>query len=341
MIRRLSAVLIGAVLAVATADAAAASESSKALQIYFVDVEGGQATLFVSPSGESLLIDTGWPGQRDADRIAAAAKLARVQKLDYVLITHYHRDHVGGVPSLVQKIPAGTFIDHGALREPGPPMDEDYAAYQKVLGNGKYKHITVAPGDSLPIEGLQAVVVSSDGQLLAHALRGAGEPNSYCKTTEARPADQTENARSIGVLLTFGKLRILDLGDLTWDKEMGLMCPANLLGSVDIYVVSHHGFEQSGSPALVDGIHPRVAIMDNGAKKGGSPSAWQIVYAAPGLQDLWQLHYSIEGGKDHNVADQFIANVGDKDEGNYLKLTAHPDGTFSVFNSRTNFEKSY
>ncbi len=259
------------------------AQPSNALQIYFIDVEGGQATLIVTPAGDSLLIDTGWPLERDTQRISAVAKLAKLTKIDYVLITHYHQDHVGGVPALVGAIPVGTFIDHGPLREPGEPMDDDYAAYQKVLATGKYKHIVAQPGETLPIKGVEAVVVSSDGVLIDHPLPGAGQPNPYCKSSASRPADHTENARSAGTVLTFGKVRILDLGDLTWDKEMDLMCPVNKIGKIDVYVVSHHGFEQSGSPALVDAIAPRVAVMDNGANKGGSPSAWQILHAAPGL----------------------------------------------------------
>jgi competence protein ComEC len=319
----------------------ASAENSKPLQIYFVDVEGGQATLFVTPEGESLLIDTGWPGVRDAARIGSAAKMAGLHKIDYVLITHYHTDHVGGVPELVQKIPVGTFIDHGPLREPGKPMDEDYAAYQKVLATGKYKHMIAQPGDKIPIAGIDAVAVSSDGALIERALPGAGEANAYCESTGKRSADNTENARSVGLVLTYGKLRILDLGDLTWDKELQLMCPANKLGKIDIYVVSHHGFEQSGSPALLDAIAPRVSVMDNAAKKGGSSSAWQILHDAPGLQALWQLHYSEEGGANHNSPDAFIANIGETDQGNYLKLTAYPNGNIKVYNSRTKSEKTF
>lgn len=319
----------------------ASAQKSKDLEIYFVDVEGGQATLFVTPAGQSLLIDTGWPEERDTRRISEAAKLANLKRIDYVLVTHYHHDHVGGVPALVQTMPVGTFIDHGPLREPGTPMEEDYAAYQKVLATGKYKHIVAKVGDKLPLEGFDAVVVSSDGELINQPLAGAGEPNPYCKSAEKRPVDQSENARSVGILLTYGRLRILDLGDLTADKEMALMCPDNRLGKVDVYVVSHHGFEQSGSAVLVHAINPRVAIMDNGAKKGGSPSAWQTLHTAPGLQGLWQLHYSVEGGKDRNSSDEFIANTGDTDEGHYLKLTASPKGDLTVFNSRTHSEKRY
>ena len=328
-------------LALALATAAAAQAP---LKIYFIDVEGGQSTLFVTPSGESLLIDTGWPGNdnRDADRITAAAHKAGLSKIDYVLITHYHVDHAGGIPQLVAKMPVGTFLDHGPNRELDHGITEkDYADYQQVLATGKYKRLTLHPGEHLPIPGLDALVVSSDGAVLDHPLPGAGQPNPYCAASEIRPDDQTENSRSLGIAITFGKLRILDLGDLTWDKERALMCPANKLGHVDILVVSHHGWYQSSSPALVDSITPRVAIMDNGAKKGGSTPTLQTIRKIPGLETLWQLHYSEEGGPTNNTPDKYIANPEGPDAGNGLLLIAHPDGTFRVTNPRTNYTQTY
>jgi competence protein ComEC len=321
-----------------------AVSAERNLQIYFVDVEGGQATLFVTPSGESLLIDTGWPDNngRDADRIVAAAKKARISKINYVLITHFHEDHVGGVPQLVARISVETFVDHGQNRETtDAPTVHDYEAYEQVLATGKYKHIVAKPGDVLPIEGMHAVVVSSDAATISGPLPGAGQENPTCKNAQHYATDQTENRRSLGTLITFGKLRILDLGDLTHDEEMQLMCPVNKLGKVDIYIVSHHGWDQSSSPALVDGIAPRVAIMDNGAKKGGSPSVWDIIEKSSRLENLWQLHFSDEGGSAHNVAPEYIANPDGPDGGNYLELIAHPNGSFAVFNSRTQKTKEY
>ncbi len=330
------------VLAVAASYAAPAP--SEPLQIYFVDVEGGQATLFVTPAGESMLVDTGWPDNngRDADRIVTAAKQAGLKSIGYVLITHFHIDHVGGAPQLAARIPIKTFIDHGENREPtDQPTMQVSQAYQQLLASGKYKRIVAKPGDVLPIRGVKATVISADGNLIARPLPGAGQENPNCKNAEQFATDQTENRRSLGTLIEFGKLRILDLGDLTKDEEMKLMCPINKLGKVDIYVVSHHGWYQSGSPALVHGIAPRVAIMDNGAKKGGTPSAWDIIEKSPGLEDLWQLHYSDEGGPTHNVSAEFIANLQAPDRGNYLKLTASRDGSFEVFNSRRQKSKSY
>jgi beta-lactamase superfamily II metal-dependent hydrolase len=322
----------------------AAGASSKSLRIYFIDVDGGQSTLFVTPTGQSLLVDTGWPGfdGRDADRIVAAAKDAGLSKIDYVLITHFHMDHVGGVPQLAERIPIGTFIDHGENRETiDQPTMQVWQAYEKLLQSGKYKHIVAKPGDKLPITGMDAIVVSGDGNLMSKPLPGGGGENPACNGAEQSPADTTENLRSLGFLATFGKLRILDLGDLTKDKEWGLMCPVNKLGKVDIYIVSHHGWQQSGSGQLVDGIAPRVAIMDNGAKKGGSPGPWEVIEKSPRLENLWQLHYSEEGASTHNVAAEFIANPQGPDAGHYLLLTARPDGSFEVFNSRTKQVKKY
>ena len=340
--------VVGAVAGVcfffALAEPSQAEAPPKALKIYFVDVEGGQATLFVTPEGQSLLIDTGWPGNagRDADRIVAAARKAGLSKIDFVLLTHYHVDHAGGVPQLFARIPVGAFIDHGANREPGErETEQSWEAYEKLVSSQHVKRIIAKVGAVLPIEGLRAEVVSSDGDLLQKPLPGAGAQNPACSATESRPADQTENARSLGTIITFGKVRILDLGDLTWDKEVELVCPINKLGPVDIFIVSHHGWLQSNSPALLAAISPRIAIMDNGADKGGSPSSWDTIRNSPKLEDLWQLHFSNEGGAAHNSASSFIANLPGPDEGNYLELSGWADDNVEVYNSRTQAIKHY
>lgn len=313
----------------------------KTLEMYFVDVEGGQATLIVSPSGQSLLIDTGWRGfeGRDAGRIAQAAKAAKIKQIDYLLITHYHRDHVGGVPQLADRMKILNFVDHGPNTEDSKVTTEDYSDYVKTIQRGE--HLVVKPGDTVPVKGLSVKVLTANGEHIQTPLPGAGQPNSFCAATPQKQADPTENARSLGVLITFEKFRFLDLGDLTWNKELELMCPNNPIGTVDVLLVSHHGLNQSNSPALVDAVHPRVAIMNNGARKGGSPDAWQIVKDSPGLEDLWQLHYALEGGKEHNVADPFIANVDEQCMGQYVKLTADGNGSFTVWNQRNKFEKVY
>jgi len=318
----------------------ALAKAPKPLQIYFIDVEGGQATLVVSPSRESMLIDTGWPdiNGRDAERIVRAAKAAKIKQIDYVLITHYHRDHVGGVTQLAERMKIVTFVDHGPNLEDSDAAREDYAAYEKVVA--KARRIMVRAGDGIPIKGLTVRVLTAAGEHIADPLPGAGEANMYCDSEPDAPLDPSENARSLGVLITFGKFRFIDLGDLTKKKELELACVNNLVGKVDLYLVTHHGLDQSNAKAIVWGLHPRVAIMNNGAHKGGNPEAWQTVHDSPGLEDLWQLHYSEDAGKDHNTGEKFIANSGGKD-GNYIKVAAEPDGRFTVENSGNKFRKEY
>ena len=318
-----------------------AAEAGKPLQIYFIDVEGGQATLVVTPAGESLLIDTGWPGYegRDADRILGAAHQAGLKQIDYVLITHYHRDHVGGVPQLVDGLKVGTFVDHGPNLEDSQVSRADYTAYEKAIAG--HAHVVVKPGWGLPIKGLQVRVISAAGEHITDPLSGSGEANPYCAAEPAAAVDATENARSVGVMITDGQFRFLDLGDLTKKKELELACPNNLLGTVDLFLVTHHGGDLSNPKALVWALHPQVAIFNNGPRKGASPAAWQIVHDAPGLKDVWQLHYAQESDRDHNIDPERIANVKENCEGKYLKVSAGEDGTFTVENGRTGAQKKY
>ena len=341
MRRVLIAVLCLSVLLATSPLMAAPAASPKSLQIYFIDVEGGQSTLIVSPSGQSLLIDAGWPGYegRDADRIVAAAHQAGLKQIDYVLITHFHRDHVGGVPQLADGIKIGTFVDHGPNLEDSEVTRTDYAAYEKTIAG--HAHVVVKPGWGLPIKGIEVRVLSAAGEHITGPLPGAGTVNQYCAKETPADVDATENARSLGTLITFGKFRFLDLGDLTKKKELELACPNNMLGTVDLFLVTHHGADLSNPKALVWALHPRVAIIDNGPRKGSSPAAWQIVHDSPGLEDLWQLHYAAESDKDHNVAEDRIANVKENCEGKYLKVSAETDGSFTVMNGRTGAEKTY
>lgn len=336
--RKTAAWLLALALAAAVP---AQAQASKTLGIYFIDVEGGQATLIVTPAGQSMLVDTGWSDfqGRDAGRIADAARQAGVTKLDYVWITHYHNDHVGGVPALLEKIKVGTFVDHGEPQENTGQVRSLYAAYRKAIAGAK--HIVIKPGGRIPLKGVSIEALTAAGEHIAEPLAGAGQPNPNCATEPEAPADPTENARSAGFLLTYGKFRFLDLGDLTKRKEVELVCPNNRIGTVDVYLTTHHGLDQSNSRAIVDAVQPRVAIMNNGARKGGKPAAWQTVHDSLRLEDLWQLHYSIEGAAAHNTAEQLIANPEEECTGQYLKLTAEPDGSFTLWNSRNQFSKHY
>ena len=316
--------------------ASIAQAAPKTLDVYFVDVEGGQATLIVTPSKESILVDTGWPGfnNRDADRIRAAAKAADIKSIDYLILTHYHRDHAGGITQLLQKIPVKTFVDHGPNRETGRDPADLSESWDKAVATGK--HLVVKPGDKIPLKGVDLQVVSADGSVLT----GGGTANSAC-TVNSYPEDKSENARSVGFVLTFGKFRMIDLGDLTSQKEYDLVCPENRLGKVDLYVVTHHGTNSSNPKEIVHALAPRVAIMDNGARKGGSAESYTTVRTSPGLEDLWQVHYAVAGGKDNNSPDSFIANIDEACEGKYIKASAMADGSFTVVNGRNKYEKKY
>jgi beta-lactamase superfamily II metal-dependent hydrolase len=311
------------------------------LVIYTIDVEGGQATLLVAPSGGSLLVDTGWPGNngRDADRIKAAMKDAGITKIDHVLITHHHDDHVGGVPNLVERVKVGEFLDHGENREDADDTRHNYSEYLKAIGTTPRR--IVHPGDTIDIPGLSAIVLTADGEHIAAVPGVTPEPNPYCANEPHWDLDTTENPRSAGVLVRFGKFRFLDLGDLTKAKEIPLVCPNNLIGHVDLYLVNHHGFNLSNSRAFVHAIHPRVAIMDNGAHKAGSPEAWQTVHESPGLEDLYMVHTAEDSDAAHNSAEPLIANLKGGADGAYFKVVASADGSFSVTNSRTGQTKEY
>ena len=214
----------------------------------------------------------------------------------------------------------------------------DHRAY--VGARDKGRHLLVKPGDTIPLAGLDVRVVSAAGDLTTTALPGAGAANPLCADFKPKDDDPTENARSVGMMITFGRFRLIDIGDLTWNKEQRLVCPNNLLGTVDVYLTTHHGLDASGPAVLVHAIRPRVAIMNNGAKKGGTPPAWQIVHDSPGLQDLWQLHRAVDAGADHNVPEPLIANL-DETTAFGIKLSAERDGSFTVVNARNGQSKRY
>lgn len=353
-----------------TAFTAAQTRDAGALNIYLIDVEGGNATLFVAPSGESLLIDTGNGGAgavRDADRIMAAVKDAGLQQINHLITTHYHGDHFGGMAELATRVPIRNFIDHGPNVQPAPAVDEFLQKTYPAL-YAKARHTVVKPGDTVPLAGVAVRVVTSAGQVIQTPLLGAGRPNPYC-ASYGRPQnpDTGENAQSVGIHLTFGRFRTIHLGDLTWNKEIDLMCPVNRLGTADLFIVSHHGQPVSNAEILVHPLQARAAIMNNGTRKGGQPDAMKVLFSAPGLEDLWQIHFSLLSGQDYTVPGVFIANVVDDQPStmpitaipppppgpataappahngaaHWIKVAARGDGSFTVTNARNGFTKSY
>jgi competence protein ComEC len=322
--------------------------SAQALRLYFIDVEGGQATLIVTPSGQSMLVDTGWPTEtlRDAGRIAAAMKKAGVGALDYLVITHYHADHVGGMQQLASLVKFRNVITHGPTTEAGQGGETMMATYRSAIAASAAKEIVAKPGDTIPLNGIDVKVLASNRQLIDAPAQNAAA-NQLCEGVVPRPRDTSDNSASVGVLFTFGAFRFLDLGDLTQDLEFQMACPVNRIGEVDLYLTTHHGSGQSNAPVLVHALKPRVAVMNNGARKGGDLPVLQTVKTAPGLEDLWMLHYSVAAGTEGNVAEPLIANPGDvsepavKDTGFGINVTVQRDGSFTVVNERNNVRKTY
>ena len=322
----------------------AAPQPRSTLDIYFIDTEGGQATLFLPPGGESMLVDAGFAGGRDADRIAAVLKQANVGVLDYLVITHYHGDHVGGAAELSARVPIRHFVDHGPYTvELQPNRVAGFAAYKPVRDMARVQ--VPRPGDAIPVQGLDVQVVSASGALIKTRMTGApgaGAANPLCRDAKLKMPDPTpENTESIGLAVRYGSFRLLDLGDLTWNQEHQLVCPDNLLGTFDVFHTTRHGDPNSGAPQMVHAIRARVALMNNGERKGGAPEYWRIVRDAPGLEDFWQLHRSAAGGDEHNSPEPFLANLNEMDHGHYIHMAVGQDGSFTVTNSRTGFMKTY
>jgi beta-lactamase superfamily II metal-dependent hydrolase len=323
--------------------AASGLSAAATLDIYFIDVEGGQSTLVVTPAGQSLLIDTGYPSplNRDPDRIMAAVRDAHLTRIDYLLITHLHEDHNGGAAELARRLPIGTFIDYGAPVESGKDVVDAFTSYEQARMHGR--HLVPSAGDRLPLDGMDVEVVSAAGTTIKKPLSGAGQPNPACAAFQPRPRDITaENPRSIGVRLTFGAFRFLDLGDLGWNKLGDLVCPDNLIGEVDAYLVAHHANGDSNVPALLAAIRPRVAFANNGAYKGATPNALKTLHEMVGTEEVWQLHRSELDGAE-NSPERFIANLDwdDKDRASWIELRATEDGRFTVINGRTGWSRTY
>jgi len=344
-------------LALATAQ----PRPQQTLNVYVIDVEGGNATLFVAPSHESLLIDTGNAGAaaaRDAGRIMDAIKDAGLQQIDHLIITHWHGDHFGGLAELAPKIPIREFIDHGPNVQPGELADTFLQkTYPQLYAHAK--HTVAKAGDKISMAGLDIRVVTSAGETIKTPLPGAGAPNPYC--ANFKPGENNaEDPQSVGIYVKFGKFRTIHLGDITKNKEFELMCPNNRIGTVDVLLGLHHGQASSNSPVLVHALHPRVAIMNDGTRKGGEPEVMQTVHSSPGLEDLWQLHFSLLSGQEYTVPGMFIANTIDDQPSTlpiapssaasapihngtayWIKLAALSDGSFTVTNTRNSFTKTY
>jgi len=354
MLRSRLFLLLAAVL---LAPAGGVNTQSRNLDIYWIDVEGGAATLVVSPSGESLLVDAGYPvDDRDAKRIYAVTQLAGLKKLDAFVLSHYHGDHVGGLPALAKMIPIDRFYDHGDTVEEvdRPRLD----LYKSVAGS---KRTIVKPGDVIPMKGVRVDVVASDAKFIAKPINGGG-PNTLCASAERRAAVTPENGRTIGALFTYGSFTFLNLTDLDWFNEMELVCPVNKVGVVTIWQADRHGnLWGAGAPALLNAIKPQVIVVNNGPRKGlGQPEAavksitnpgevdlspsyaYQKIAKLPGVQDIWQGHLSL-AAKDHNTAENLIANFEETAEckGNWIKASVEPSGRFTMTNGRNGFSKTY
>jgi competence protein ComEC len=342
--------------------------AARTLDIYFIDVDHGNAVLVVSPTGQSMLLDSGPVGHLYTQRILETMKAAGVKQIDYFVVSHYHWDHFGTIEELGSQVPVLNFVDHGPNVEHDRTPEfykkwgitkshPDYDRYVKAREKGN--HIVPAPGDRLPVTGIDALVVSSAGKILGKPLPGAGAPSPGCFMTPERIENEVEDGQSLGLLISFGKFRFIDLGDLTWNISYRLFCPENKIGRVDLYMMSHHGLSidkeaqgeqlwsaSSCSPAEVYGLHPRVAVLSAGEDYVGrlaTPEAWQTTHSSPGLEDIWELHYQAQGGALNNPDEKFVAcdNVNDCHGGTWIKVSAEQDGSFTVTNKRNGFSKRY
>jgi len=321
------------------------SAQSRNLDIYWIDVEGGAATLIVTPSGQSMLVDTGNPGSGDRDpkRIVEVAKAAGLQRIDLLVTTHYHGDHVGGAPALSRMIPIAKFYDHGDSIEAANNAQTAklWADYQQI---SEGKRVVVKPGDTIPLKDAKVTVVTANGEVIAKPINGGG-PNEYCKDAQQKDTDKTENGRSTGLLLTYGKFKFLDVGDLTWDREMMLACPVNKVGAVTLFQATHHGFVNgiSGAPAMVWAVKPQVVVVNDGPRKGLEGNTFEVIGKIPGLEDVWQVHRALKNDAAHNTQEQLTANLGETADckGHWLKASVASDGKFTLTNGRNQFSKTY
>jgi beta-lactamase superfamily II metal-dependent hydrolase len=304
-------------------------EPARGLDIHFVDTEGGAATLIVTPAGESVLIDCGNPGSRDAERIHKTAEAIGLKAIDHLIITHWHTDHYGGVDRLSKLLPIHHYYDHGIpdkLEEDPKNFPILIAAYKKAT---RGKSHTLKPGDGIELkqkDGAPAVRLSclcGSGEVMADKA-GASE-NPAAKDHKAMEEDKTDNARSLGFILSFGNFRFLDLGDLTWNIEYKLVSPSDKIGLVDVYQTTHHGLDISNNPVVINTIRPRVAIFNNGARKGGMPAVTSALRRSPEIQAIYQVHRNLTVGAQENTDPEFIANPDEECKGEGIHLSVAGD----------------
>ncbi len=313
-----------------------ASPEKKTLEIFFIDVQGGAATLIVTPERESILIDSGWAGEKDRDpaRIEDVVKnVAGLDRIDHLITTHWHADHFGGIAGLTTRLPIGRFWDRG-LPDPsaakgdrdaypdGPgPADPLGIAYRKASAG---KRQTLKAGNILPLQGeIQAQVLASGGQVIDAPT---GPLNPLCAEAPADlDVDPSDNARSLALRFRFGSFDFLDCGDLTWNIEKRLVCPVDRIGPIDLFQVTHHGAPNSNHPTLVRTIAPTVTVMNNGPKKGGDPKTVRLLKSIPSIQAAYQLHKNAATPAESNTDPALIAN-SDPAGGQFIRVTIAADG---------------
>lgn len=325
---------LAALLAMCLSSSLLAGPNDNRLDLYWIDVEGGAATLIVTPAGESVLIDTGNPGRRDPDRIVkAVTEVAGLKQIDHLIITHFHGDHFGGSLTLVEQLPIRNLYDNGQFE--GMPDNPGKAYFELKVGQ---RHV-VKPGMTLPLKQSPA---ANAPKLSFNFLGGqktfidppadAADNASLCSSGREKDRDGSDNANSVVMLAGFGDWRFYDAGDLTWNQEARLVCPKNLIGQVDVYQVTHHGLDSSNNPLVLRSLEPRVAVMNNGTTKGCLPEVFTTLQDTKSLQAVYQLHKNLRpDGATNNVADEYIANKEKECQGNYVKLSVAPDAkTYTV-----------